>query len=318
MHRYPPRRRILSRFAAVSLVFSALGACATVTPAALDEAANRSSADSLEQLLGETSVSEATTNASNLERAWRLVEARDCEQAMPLAVSVLRNDHEDMDARLVVAECAVIDDDTQSAEQHYEQILAETREPRALRGLGVIRAREGRYDEAQVLLEEAVSVGPNDWRTWNALGFISDVEGDWVNAADAYQRAAGLAPGEAPPLNNLGLSYLQQGQTEAAIGAFTEAMIREPDFDPAGENLRMALIFDGQLENALWGLPEERRPVVLNNAGIVARSQGDMELAATLFQRALDESPVFYERAFNNLRALNLNAASEPEPAAVD
>jgi len=324
MFRDPPRRTPFSLKVTAILAFSALGGCATAVSENLSAETEAQSVESLEQMIRDrTSEAEMASAGTDINEAWDLVEARDCNGAMPIALAILHNDQDNLDARLVKAECAVIVNDQQSAGLHYEEILVSEREPRALRGLGVLRAREGRYAEAQILLQEAAVSGPEDWRTWNALGYVSDIEGDWEAAADAYQRSAGLAPTRAAPLNNLGLSYLQQGDTASAIDAFNQAINRDPDFTPADENLRMALIFDGQLENALWGISEDRRPVILNNAGVVARAQGNDDLAADLFQRALDESPIFYEKAYNNLRALrheeqNADQGRQQEQARVD
>ncbi|WP_158272048.1 tetratricopeptide repeat protein [Marinicauda salina] len=283
----------------------ALGGCATMNPAAEIQPAGARSVEAVERLIREqTDEAAADVSEADIAEAWTQAEAGACEDAAETAEALLRAAPENVEARLIVAECAMKSGDAARAERAFADLVDETRDPRALRGLGVLRAREGRYDEAERLLREAVEARPDDWRILNALGFLADVERDWGGAVASYERAAELAPREPAPLNNLGLSYLQQGRPESAIGAFNRALDRDADFAPADKNLRVALIVDGQLERALWGVSDEERPVVLNNAGVIARGAGDLELARSLFQRALDESPVFYEQAYRNLQAL--------------
>ena len=295
----------LPNSAVVAFLALAIGGCAAMDPAGEVRREGSESVEAVERLIRErTDAAAADVTEADIAEAWTQVEAGRCEDAAETAEDLLRGSPESVDARLILAECAAKAGDAARAEQAYEQVAEETRDPRALRGLGILRAREGRYGEAERLLREAAEARPDDWRTWNALGFLADIERDWGSAVASYQRAAELAPEEAAPLNNLGLSYLQQGDSNAAIGAFNRALDRDADFEPADKNLRVALIVDGQLERALWGVSDGERPVVLNNAGVIARSNGDLELAASLFQRALDESPVFYEQAYRNLQAL--------------
>lgn len=239
-----------------------------------------------------------------LTDAWARVDRNACESALDIARGILRSDRSSFEARLIQAECTYRGGDFASATVQFNTLLAESRDARILRGLGLIAARESRFAEARAYLNEALTLRQDDWRVWNTVGFLDDVQQNWESAQNAYEQAARLAPERAAPLNNLGLSYLQRGDYEAANAAFTEAGNRQPGFAPADTNLRITLIMQGQVERALWGIDDHQRPEVLNNAGVIARSQGDLDLAASLFQRALDESPVFYEQAYENLQQL--------------
>lgn len=247
----------------------------------------------------------------NIQRAWSRVSNSDCEGAMDIASGILRAEsiesvspQASYEVRLIQAECTYRSGDMAGANNQFESLLNEQRDGRVLRSLGVIAARGNDYTTARTYLDEARVLTPNDWRIWNTLGFLEDINQNWVGAQTAYEQAARLEPDRAAPLNNLGLSFLQRGDYDAANAAFTEAVEREANFAPAETNLRIAMIMQGQVERALWGIDDTQRPEVLNNAGVIARSQGDLELAASLFQRALDESPVFYEQAYENLQML--------------
>lgn len=247
----------------------------------------------------------------NIQQAWSRVEASDCDGAMEIVTGILRSvamtdapPTSAYEVQLIQAECTYRSGDLAGAARQYEALLTEQRDGRALRSLGVIAARNGDYSESRAYLDEAVILRPEDWRIWNTLGFLEDINQNWAGARQAYEQAARLAPTRAAPLNNLGLSFMQNGEYEAANAAFSEAASREVNFAPAETNLRIVMILQGQVERALWGIDDRERPVVLNNAGVIARSQGDLDLAASLFQRALDESPVFYEQAYDNLQQL--------------
>jgi Flp pilus assembly protein TadD len=65
------------------------------------------------------------------------------------------------------------------------------------------------------------------------------------------------------------------------------------------------LAASGRYTDAIAGIDKAHLPVVLNNIGYVAMSRGDFESADIFFNRAIDESPVYYDTAEENLERLH-------------
>ena len=231
-----------------------------------------------------------------------------CETATAIAALRIHEAETAREAQLIMAACEFAGGDVASARSRYEFLLADGNDARALRGMGTVLLAGGDAETAMPYLERAVVAAPADWRAWNALG-ISWMELDQrTEAINAFRRATEIAPTSATPWNNLGLAYLQDGQSDAAVSAFTQALRREPGLPAAEANLRLAFLVRGETSRALRDVSEDERPILLNNAGVIARSQGDLRRAESLFQRALEASPVFYEQAYSNwqeVRAAN-------------
>jgi Flp pilus assembly protein TadD len=206
--------------------------------------------------------------------------------------------------RLSAAECLLEEGKDADALKHFAALAAEGENAQALQGAGVAGVRLGRYEDAAASLQAAVDLDGTLWRAWNAKGVALDHQGDGEAAQAAFRRAAELNPADGAALNNLGVSLVKAGRREEAIEAFTQALAVEGARDAAEANLRLAYAMDGDYSGAVRALPDAERPVALNNAGVAAATRGDKEEAKRLFAKALDESPHFYAKAYNNLTLL--------------
>lgn len=182
----------------------------------------------------------------------------------------------------------------------------------ALQGLGLADLRLGDSAGAEAALAAAVAQDPSAWRAWNGLAHLHDAAGRWAEADEAYARA--LAHSSEPELvhNNWGMSLLARGDHAAAAGRFEDALRARPGFATADTNLRIALAMGGQSDHVLSTTPDPDLPEVLNNLGYIAMVQGDLQRAEAYFHQALEASPRFYGRAFENLQRL---AAMRPTAA---
>jgi Flp pilus assembly protein TadD len=174
----------------------------------------------------------------------------------------------------------------------------------ALQGKGVALVRLEKYDEATAALQSAVDLDPTLWRAYNALGVAADYRGMKEEAWAHFREAALLNPADGAALNNLGVSYLKADRREEAIDSFRQAMALDGAREAAEANLRLAHALGGDYASAVKALPDDRRPIALNNAGVAAATRGDKTEARRLFNRALEESPHFYAKAYNNLSLL--------------
>ena len=174
----------------------------------------------------------------------------------------------------------------------------------ASQGAGIALVRLNRLEDARTALETAVATDPALARAWNALGVAKDGLGLKEEAWADFQRAADADPTDGAALNNLGVSKLKAGIVDEAIAAFQAALTRGGAREAAETNLRLALAYDGDYAGSVKALPDDRRAVALNNAGVAAVSRGDTAEAKKLFSRAIEESPSFYAKAYSNLSLL--------------
>jgi tetratricopeptide (TPR) repeat protein len=171
---------------------------------------------------------------------------------------------------------------------------------------GAISALElGRIADAEPLVDCAVASGESSWRAWNARGVLADFKQDWPTADEAYARAHKLDPQNARVINNQGWSMLLRGDWASAIPLFEQAVLLDGKSRRIADNLELA-------RAALAADLPKRRPdedghdwaARLNDAGVAAEMLGQKKRAVAAFTQALDASPIWYDRASNNLKAL--------------
>ena len=174
---------------------------------------------------------------------------------------------------------------------------------------GAIAALEiGRNAEAKPLAECAVESANASWRAWNARGVLADFEHDWPRADEAYAHAHQLAPEEARVINNQGWSKLLRGDWAAAVPFFELAATLDPKSRRVANNLELArTALAAALPDRRAGESDREWAVRLNDAGVAAELLGDRRRAIAAFTQALDASPVWYDRASNNLKQLGQN-----------
>jgi Flp pilus assembly protein TadD len=173
-----------------------------------------------------------------------------------------------------------------------------------LQGLGIAELKLDNMKAASTALEGAVALNVELWRAWNALGVVKEDAGDVDGALSAFELAADLNPNDGAPVNNFGVALLKAGRYDEAIEAFSVALEISGAKEAAEANMRLAFSLKGDYAAATRSLPDDRRSVAYNNAGFAAASRGDKDEARRLFQKALDESPHFYAKAYNNLTLL--------------
>jgi Flp pilus assembly protein TadD len=174
---------------------------------------------------------------------------------------------------------------------------------------GAIAALElGRIDDAKPLADCAVQSKHPSWRAWNAAGVLADSMHDWSKADESYSQAHQLAPNEARVVNNEGWSKLLRGEWSNAVPYLEEATQLDPKSHRIANNLELAKsALAADLPQRKPGESDHQWAARLNDAGLVAELLGDKKRAIAAFTQALDASPVWYDRASNNLEALSQN-----------
>lgn len=250
-------------------------------------------------------VQQALASTGSIADAERALDAKDYQRAYDiLRQHLIRNPTDDA-AKLSLAQTYLGRYEGRNAQTVLDSLTDEARDsPRAhlLRGLALLVV--GERVEATVQLEMALEADPSLWQAANGLGLIHDFEKRWDEAEASYRLALEKKSDSAVVHNNLGYSYLRQGRLDEATKAFTTSISIEPNLATAVSNLRLALAAKGRYIDAAAGTVRADLPQVLNNIGYVAMVRGDYESAGVFFQRAIDESPVYYDTAEENLERL--------------
>lgn len=167
----------------------------------------------------------------------------------------------------------------------------------ALIAAATLARRQGEYDRAIALYEEALSIARelNDTSVvasaLNNLGVVAQDQGNYARAqhlgeeALAIFRASGDRLRMAASLNNLGIVARRQGDPERATALFEESLVIWREL---GDQLRTAL--------------------ALNNLGVAAFEAGDLVRAAARYEEAL---ATYRERGDRSGAALSLHNLAE-------
>ena len=172
---------------------------------------------------------------------------------------------------------------------------------------GAISALEvGRLADAKPLADCAVSAGNPSWRAWDTRGVLADLMHDWPLADECYSRARQLAPKQARVINNQGWSKLLRGDWAAAVPLLERAAALDNKSGRIANNLQLAnAALAADLPQRYGGESDRHWAVRLNDAGVAAELLGQKARAVAAFTQALQASPVWYERASNNLKMLS-------------
>jgi predicted O-linked N-acetylglucosamine transferase (SPINDLY family) len=231
------------------------------------------------------------------------------------------------------------------ARRLYRRILADV--PNHVVALfrgGLLELQDGRPEQALALMEQAVTMGPEEPRhhvglgqalqalgrladaaaayrrglraepcsadAHFALGVVLQAQGDYLEAIDAYQHAIEFQPEYFAALNNLGLCQQRCGRVAEAVSAYTRALGLKPNAVGTMANLGTALQGVGRIDEAVGLLRAavELEPQVTAHAinlGIALCRRRDFVPAQTVLREALARDPLSADAAFNLGNALH-------------
>lgn len=188
--------------------------------------------------------------------------------------------------------------------------------PEIARDLGRAWTDAGAPALALPLLEEAIRARPLDDEAWSARGIALDLLGRYAEGEEALRRAAALEPRRWDFRNNLGYNLLLQGRRTEAAAAFRDGLVLSPGHPVLQNNLGLALGLSGDQRGALEAFRlGGREAEAWNNLAVVQRALGDLEAAATSFERAADADPGSRAIARNLREARRALAAGGPAAA---
>ena len=243
---------------------------------------------------------------STLAEANHAVTAGRLEQARALVGRAMQQGATGEAVELVLADIEFATGRDAAALTRYESLLrGQSNNVILLEHAGIAAARLGRNEQARAFLDRATSLPQATWRAWNARGAVADRLGDWDAADRAYEQAASIAPQRAEIHNNLGWSLLARGRWAAAVEPLERAATLDPKSGRIAANLDLARMAAAQdLPQRRAGESDIDWAARLNDAGMMAKAQGDTKRAIAAFSRAVRARSSWYERAANNLASM--------------
>ncbi|MBV1842347.1 tetratricopeptide repeat protein [Photobacterium ganghwense] len=147
-------------------------------------------------------------------------------------------------------------------------------------GLGILADLDARHNEAQRIYRSVLQVDNRSHKAMTNLGYSYYLAGNLNEAEAVNRRAATLYPNDKRAWSNLGLTYIKSRRYEDALDSLSRAMPRQE---------------------------------ALNDIGYFSMLEGDYEAAVDYLERAVNESPMFYAKAQENLkRARKLQIQAPP------
>jgi Flp pilus assembly protein TadD len=238
-----------------------------------------------------------------LSEAAHAIDAGRLDQARIMVSNAIKAGVRGKELDRVVADLAFASGDYHAALPAYRALLVGNAADRLLyEKAGLAALRVGKLDQAAPLLERATAFPQASWRAWNWRGVAADFHRDWTTADLAYERAEALAPERAEILNNLGWSLLARGRWIEAAQKLERAAALDPRSKRIAQNLELArAAMTDELPQRRSGESDGDWAARLNDAGVIARVQGNNKKAVAAFARAIEARSQYYARAANNL-----------------
>jgi tetratricopeptide (TPR) repeat protein/MFS family permease len=179
------------------------------------------------------------------ERAAGFLEAGDRDRAVKAAKRSLTFDEEAVEARLVLGNVALEDQNYEAAIEHYGHVVRTHPERNRVRlNLAGALARVDRTVDAITVLETAVRLEPDYALALQNLGILRLREKRVAEAVDAFRRVTALRPTSADAHANLGTALLDLGSADEARSELREALRLDPGHARAAAQLQRANAID--------------------------------------------------------------------------
>ena len=174
----------------------------------------------------------------------------------------------------------------------------------SLEAAGLLYLSWKQHKHAEVVLERAVEIDDERWRSHNGLGIVADLNGEPKLAQEHYERALQLQPDSADVLNNIGYSHFLSGNNDSAQAALDTALSQNREHRIAWDNMARVKARQKQYAEAYNILVSRyHKSIAYHDVGYIALLNGDYVFADDYLSKAIHASPSYFEEAFNNREA---------------
>lgn len=200
---------------------------------------------------------------------------------------------------------------TEEASKQFQAILDhDPANALAHAGMGQVHLITGEPVAAAAEFRQALAADPSLWKAHNLLGILYDRQGRHQEAVAHYQAALDLKPNEPALHNNLGMSYYLGGRYDLAVRAFQQAVQSGATELRIHNNLALALAKLQRFHEGLLAFQHGGNEArALNNLGMLYLEAGKPYNAAYYFEKSIHASPIYYQRAHENLKRARLMLA---------
>ncbi|MDC7221255.1 MAG: tetratricopeptide repeat protein [Spirochaetales bacterium] len=162
-------------------------------------------------------------------KARILVGREDLDEGETLFREVLREEPNNLEANLGIAEISLLRGDRKKGEEQYRRSLILAPESRrALLSLALLYDREGYPKEAEKYLDLALTYHSRDPEVYIALAEHYLRTGDVDRASYFAQNGSLIAPESTGPFMLLGQAFMEKEEWQAAVDPLVNALSREP------------------------------------------------------------------------------------------
>jgi Flp pilus assembly protein TadD len=189
------------------------------------------------------------------------------------------------------------------------------------KGLSLMNAAE--FTDAGKVFGDVMKIDGKRWRTLNGIGILFAMKSMDSEAESYYQASLEQSTDNPNVLNNLALTQAMEHQYDRSIETFERAKHHLPAGHPDIKHIDMneALVYAiaGKLDEAEHVASTHlSKEALYNNMGFYSYLAKNNELAKGYLNMALTQSPVYYERAWKNLSAINGDNSEQGEKELAD
>ncbi|WP_293372436.1 tetratricopeptide repeat protein [Nevskia sp.] len=137
------------------------------------------------------------------------------------------------------------------AEEAYLGVLAvDPVNADALHFLGVLRARQERFEEAIALVRRALEQAPAYVDAWNSLGNLHKIRDELPEARRCYEQVLARAPRHAEAWHNMALVLQSMGELDKAAQCFRALLMVDPSSHGTRRNLGALFYMQNRRDDA--------------------------------------------------------------------
>lgn len=236
-----------------------------------------------------------------------LLKSKEYEGSLLHYLQVLQKEPNRHDLRYKVGVILLLKGQYKGARDEFARVLAAQPDMlEAREGLGLAYMQEKDYTQAIKEFRRVLEKDSKRAQTHHLLGVTYLMANQPREAIRELERATSLEPKNVSTYVALGQAYNQVKDYHRALSCLKKAEALNPNHKKVHYQIGMALAglkrYDEAFEAFAKGADEAQ---AYNNIGVHYFMDGEYELAAKCFQKALELRPTFYEEAKNNLnRAL--------------
>ncbi len=173
------------------------------------------------------------------------------------------------------------------AEPVFEELISLSPEsPEAQAGAGVCLENQGRWGEAAARFRMALELNPDLASALAGLGHCLLRQDNPVLARNAFEKCLSLDPRQIPALVGRALCLQLMGKSQEASAAYADALRLRPEIESSLAGLMDGIAIDQRPHSPTPPPPDRPHLETIYNQGVAAFQNGDIDLAVQSFRTA--------------------------------